>query len=129
MLLDIQERSDLQQLMEAFYSKALTDELIGFYFTEVVQLNMLKHLPLIVDFWESVLFDRGIYKGNAMKVHQDLHQKSPFKDEHFKRWISLFHATVDGLFAGDNAEKIKQRASSIATVMTIKTVYGGIGIK
>ncbi len=129
MLPDIQERNDLQLLMEAFYSKALTDETIGFYFTEVVQLNLLKHLPIIVDFWDSVLFETGIYKGNAMKVHQDLHQKSAFKDEHFKKWIALFHATVDRLYEGDNAEKIKQRASSIATVMTIKTVYGGIGIK
>ena len=129
MLPDIQERNDLQLLMEAFYSKALTDETIGFYFTEVVQLNLLKHLPIIVDFWDSVLFETGIYKGNSMKVHQDLHQKSAFKDEHFKKWIALFHATVDRLYEGDNAEKIKQRASSIATVMTIKTVYGGIGIK
>jgi hemoglobin len=64
-----------------------------------------------------------------MKVHQDLHEKSAFKEEHFKQWIFLFKATVDDLFQGDNAEKIKQRATSIATVMTIKTVYGGIGIK
>lgn len=126
---DITNRTDLTLLMEAFYSKALTDETIGYFFTEVVQLSMEKHLPLIVDFWDSVLFDAGIYKGNAINVHQQLHEKSPFRAEHFSRWIALFYETVDGLFEGDNAIKIKQRASSIATVMTIKTVYGKESIK
>ena len=34
--------------------------------------------------------------------------------------IKLFTTTVDELFAGSNAEQVKQRALSIATVMRIK---------
>jgi len=129
MKLDISNRADLENLMKAFYSKALVDESIGHYFTQVVQLDMEKHLPRITDFWETVVFDAGKYQGNTLKVHEDLHEKSPFQSDHFTRWIDLFKATVDELFAGENAEKIKSRAISIATVMNLKMVHGGAGLK
>ena len=129
MKLDISNRADLENLMKAFYSKALVDKSIGHYFTQVVQLDMEKHLPRITDFWETVDFDAGKYQGNTLKVHEDLHEKSPFQSEHFTRWIDLFKATVDELFAGENAEKIKSRAISIATVMNLKMVHGGAGLK
>jgi hemoglobin len=126
---DISNRVDLENLMKAFYSKALVDESIGHYFTQVVQLEMVKHLPRITDFWETVVFDAGKYQGNTLKIHEDLHEKSPFESAHFTRWIDLFKATVDEHFAGENAEKIKSRAISIATVMNLKMVHGGAGLK
>jgi hemoglobin len=126
---DILNREDLVLLMDCFYSKALTDATIGHYFTEVVQLSLEKHLPVITDFWETILFDTGKYYGNTMKVHEDLHEKSPFISAHFNRWIEMFKETVDENFEGNNAEKIKQRAISISTVMNIKMVHGGAGLK
>lgn len=126
---DILNREDLLLLMDRFYSKALTDATIGHYFTEVVQLNLQKHIPIITDFWETILFDTGKYNGNTMKVHEELHEKSPFKSEHFNRWMEMFKETVNENFEGNNAEKIKQRAISIATVMNIKMVHGGAGLK
>ncbi len=129
MKLDILNREDLLLLMDRFYSKALTDATIGHYFTEVVQLSLQKHIPVITDFWETILFDTGKYYGNTMKVHEDLNQKSPFVSEHFNRWMAMFKETVDENFEGNNAEKIKQRAISIATVMNIKMVHGGAGLK
>ncbi len=126
---DILNREDLELLMDRFYSKALTDATIGHYFTEVVQLNLEKHLPVITDFWETILFDTGKYYGNTMKVHEDLHGKSPFQSSHFNRWIDMFKETVDENFEGNHAEKIKQRATSISTVMNIKMVHGGAGLK
>ncbi len=126
---DIKTREDIIVLMDAFYQKALSDDLIGFFFTEVVQLNMEVHLPVIVDFWETVLFGVAKYKGNAMQVHQHIHQLSAFKDEHFERWLLLFTQTVNQFFAGDKAELAKQRAISIATMMKLKTIYGEHGLK
>ena len=126
---DISNRGDLEDLMKAFYSKALVDESIGHYFTQVVHLDLEKHIPRITDFWETVVFDAGKYQGNTMKVHEELHEKSAFQSAHFTRWIDLFKATVDECFEGENAEKIKSRAISIATVMNIKMVHGGAGLK
>ena len=126
---DITNREDLRNLMECFYTKALVDEIIGHFFTEVIQLNMEKHLPLIIDFWETVVFEKAKYKGNVLEVHQHIHQLSAFREEHFTRWVSLFKQTIDELYAGDHAELVKQRAESIATVMKIKLLHSGIGLK
>ena len=122
---DIGSREDISILMEKFYAKALTDDVIGFFFTGVVKLNMQAHLPVIVDFWETVLFDVAKYKGNAMQVHQHIHQLSAFTEQHFERWLLLFTQTVNELFEGDRSELAKQRAISIATMMKLKTIYKG----
>jgi hemoglobin len=124
---DIRNREDIVLLLERFYSKALVDETIGYFFTEVVPLNMETHIPLITDFWETVLFGKAAYRGNVMQVHQHIHQLSPFNDGHFKRWAQLFIETVEEMFEGDKATMAKQRAESVATLMRIKLVHGGIG--
>ncbi len=121
---DIESREDIEQLMRVFYAKAIPDEIIGHYFTQVIQMNMEQHLPVITDFWETVIFGVAKYKSNAIAVHQHLHAKSAFTDQHFERWVNLFQSTIDELFLGDKAELAKQRALSIATVMKIKTIHG-----
>jgi hemoglobin len=126
---DIETRKDIETLMNSFYSKALTDEIIGYFFTEVAPLNMAVHMPLIVDFWETVLLGKAAYKGNVMQVHQHIHHLSTFKEAHFERWVSLFHQTVNELYSGDHAELAKQRAESIATLMRIKLLHSGISNK
>jgi hemoglobin len=52
------------------------------------------------DFWEMVLFDGHAYKGNPMKTHLNLNEKSPLKKVHFDAWIDLFNETVNELFEG-----------------------------
>lgn len=126
---DIETRTDLELLMVNFYGKVLLDPVIGHFFTEVVKLDMDRHIPIIVDFWESVLFEKGSYQGNVLDVHERLHHLSAFRDVHFERWVTVFRETVDEMFAGANAEKLKQRATSIATVMKIKLIHGGIGLQ
>jgi len=123
---DITSRKEIEQLMHAFYAKAMTDELIGFYFTSIVPLQLDHHIPIITDFWEGILFGADKYQGNPMKIHEHIHHLAAFKDEHFNRWLLLFCNTTDELFEGENAARIKQRATSIATTMKIKLVYGGI---
>jgi hemoglobin len=123
---DITNRQDIEELLKSFYEKAFKDELIGFYFTEVVKLNLETHLPIIADFWETILLHSSKYNGDPMNVHKHIHALSPFKPEHFDRWVLLFQQTVSGIFEGNIAELAKQRAASIATVMKIKLLYGGI---
>src|SRR5260221_10223203 len=94
---DIEDRQDIETLMNAFYSKALIDDVIGYFFTEVVPLQMETHMPRIVDFWETVLLDKASYKGNVSEIHQRIHQLSAFTENHFSRWVFLFKETVDEL--------------------------------
>lgn len=120
---DIETREDIEQLMETFYGKVLHNEEIGFLFTEVAKLDLQKHLPIICDFWESALFQKVIYKGNVLGVHEHLNNLHKLTENHFSAWLGLFNETVDELFKGNNAEQIKIRALSIATVMRSKIVY------
>lgn len=121
--MDIENRDHIDQLMRAFYAKVIPDAVIGHYFTQVIQMDLEKHLPVIVDFWETVLFGVAKYKSNAIAIHQHLHEKSAFEDKHFTQWVKLFQSTVDELFEGEKAELAKQRALSIATVMKIKLLH------
>ncbi len=118
---DIKSREDIEFLIQTFYSKALKDKTIGHFFNEVVSLDLESHLPKMYDFWEMVLFDSSEYKGNPMKVHQDLNTKSAMNKTHFDVWISLFNETVDANFSGAKANHAKTRALSMATMIQIKT--------
>jgi hemoglobin len=117
---DIENRDDLLLLMQAFYKKLLSDNSINYLFTDVAKINIEHHFTVLVDFWDSILFQSGTYQKNAMQPHIALHQKSPLQKHHFETWLRYFKETVDELFAGDNAFVIKERAVSIATVMQIK---------
>lgn len=119
-LADITSREDIKLLIGSFYQKAMADEVIGFFFTQVVQLDMEKHMPTMYDFWETTLLHNPIYKDNPMKVHLALNGKHPMEDAHFDRWLMLFSETVDEHFSGPTAEMAKTRALSIATLMRIK---------
>ncbi len=55
-----------------------------------------------------------------MKIHLDIHNRTPLSKHHFNTWLGYFNYTVDELFEGSVATKAKQRALSIATVMQIK---------
>ena len=124
---DLENRTDIEKLLELFYSKALIDPLIGYFFTDVIPLDMKTHIPVIADFWETVLFGKAVYKGNVLDIHKHIHQLSAFTEAHFTRWVSIFKETVDQCYQGEKAELAKQRAESIATIMKLKTIYAGTG--
>jgi len=119
---DIRDKQDIIQIVDAFYDKVKQDKLIGHFFTEVIRVNWDKHLPKMYNFWDNVVFYTNNYSGNPMQAHKHIHALHAFTAADFNRWYQLFAATVDELFEGDNAELIKQRARSVATVMQIKIV-------
>lgn len=117
---DIRDRADVEQLVNRFYEKVRADDTIGFIFNDVARVDWEKHLPVMYDFWEGVLFFTGNYTGNPLVAHRRLNNVIQLNEEHFRRWLQLFHSTVDELFAGEKAELARQRATSIATVMQLK---------
>ena len=117
---DIENREDLHLLMQAFYKKLLSDDSINYLFTDVAKIDILQHIPVLVDFWDSILFKADTYRKNAMQPHMILHQKSSLQKSHFETWLRYFKETVDELFEGEIAFMAKERATSIATVMQIK---------
>jgi hemoglobin len=110
-------RADVEDLVVAFYGAAFADPLIGPIFTEGVKLDLDHHLPIMCDFWETVLFNTGLYRRNALQIHLTLHARHRLGVEHFDRWLVLWSITVDALFAGPVAERAKLQASRIAGSM------------
>jgi hemoglobin len=117
---DITQKEDIQLLVDSFYEKVLKDETIGYIFTDVAKLNVPEHMPIMYDFWSSVLLGTTAYKRNPMDKHFALNEKEPLKKEHFDRWLELWFETVDELFTGEIAKEAKNRASTIGRLMLFK---------
>ena len=111
---DIETRADCEQLVRAFYGRALTDPIIGFLFTDVAKLDLEQHVPRITNFWDTILLGARSYGGGAFRPHIELHFKVPLARGHFDRWLYLWTMTVDELFAGERAELAKSHAIRVA---------------
>ena len=117
---DITVRRDVACLVDMFYDRVRDDHLLGPIFDDVAHVDWTTHLPRMYDFWESVLFGRATYKGMPFVVHQQLARLTPLTPEAFARWLALFQATVDDLFAGATAEHAKESAARIAATLEYK---------
>jgi len=110
---DITAREDIVLLVNSFYSKVKKDELLAPKFQH---LDWPKHLPIMYNFWSSMLLGDQSYQGNPFQKHVAL----SIGVAHFDRWLKLFNQTVDENFAGPKAEETKSRAQSIAGVWQYK---------
>ena len=54
---DITTRNDLDILVELFYDKLLSDDLLQELFQQTVSDHLAAHLKIIADFWDSILLD------------------------------------------------------------------------
>jgi hemoglobin len=106
---DIITREDVKTLVNGFYDKVKTDELIGPVFSHVDWPN---HLPVMYDFWASILLGDQSYRGNPFQKHLPL----PLERRHFDRWLKLFTETVHENFTGEKAKEALDRAQSIAGI-------------
>lgn len=119
---DIRNKEDIKVLVDAFYHKIQTDERIGYLFTKIAVVNWEKHLPIMYDFWDNILFHTGNFDGNPMMKHRLLNDKSTLSETHFLHWTQLWRKTVDDLFEGEKADEVKIRAKNIAKAMMNKVI-------
>jgi hemoglobin len=111
---DIETHDDVEALVRAFYSQAMTDPIIGFIFTDVAKLDLEAHVPEITAFWETVLLGAKSYSGGAFAPHAALNMKVKLREGHFERWLQLWFGTVDELYAGETANLAKVHALRVA---------------
>ena len=58
---DIQNQDDLYLLVDEFYKRLLSDESIGYIFTDIVKIKLEEHLPILVTFWSQGILGTGGY--------------------------------------------------------------------
>jgi hemoglobin len=126
---DIQNHDDIRRLIDTFYNRVTADDLLGPIFNDVANVDWAHHLPVMYNFWEFLLLGGTQYTGNPIQKHHDLHARHALSPELFDRWVAIFGATVDDLFAGPTADSAKLRALAIGE--SWKPKFGphhGIGI-
>ena len=117
---EIQTRADIIVLIDTFYEKIKLNDLLRPIFIDIAQINFDHHMPILYDFWCTLLIGEMSYSRNAMEVHLQLNKKIPLTKSHFDEWLKLFMETVDEKYTGSKAEEAKYRASNIAGLMLYK---------
>jgi hemoglobin len=117
---DIETRNDIELLVKEFYAKVRKNETLGPIFDDIMKINWDHHIPILIDFWETILLDNPVYRRNAMGVHFEVNEKIKLLRQHFTTWLFLFDSTVDEYFEGDKAALAKKRAHDIANLMLFK---------
>jgi|LakMenEpi03Aug12_release.lakeMendotaPanAssembly.Ray.scaffolds.fasta_scaffold82643_2 hemoglobin len=115
--MQISSPSDIKTLVDRFYDKVNQDEILSPIFNEIMQVNWDTHLPIMYQFWGSLLLGEHSYTGNPMQKHIEISKIVPLGEKEFARWLELFNQNIDEHFTGPKAEEAKLRASNIARLM------------
>ncbi|WAX72140.1 group III truncated hemoglobin [Gallibacterium anatis] len=113
----LEDRNDIELLVNRFYDSLLADDRIGYMFTHLRGKHWQAHLEKMYRFWESNIFDMESYQGNPMLAHIKIHNRQPMSEEMFAIWLSHWQNTVNQLFHGEKAEKALFRAATIKDLM------------
>lgn len=114
---DLADRADIEALLRRFYGRVLVDDLLAEPFTQVRTRGLDAHIPVMCDFWETVLFRAGRYRGSALHAHRQVHHRIPVSSHHFVRWLTTWNKTVDEMYCGPVAGHAKVQAARIAWAM------------
>ncbi len=114
---DLATRADVEALLRRFYGQVLVDDILAEPFAEIRVNGLESHLPVMCDFWQTVLFRAGLYGGSAVRAHQLVHDRHVLTARHFLRWLKLWNSTIDQMYQGPVAEHAKIQATRIARAM------------
>jgi len=117
---DITSEADIKLLVDSFYSKVKTDDLLGPIFLGKIGDHWDNHLQTMYKFWGMALLGDSGYSGHPLSKHLQL----PVEETHFNRWLHLFFETLNEHFQGANVAEAMKKANLIArTFQTRITSY------
>ena len=117
---EIENRQDIEKLVETFYPRVKQDDVIGYIFNKKSNMVWETHIPVMYNFWDTILLGAQNYHGGVMFKHIQLDKKEPLTADHFSRWKNLFHGTVDEVFVGDHADEAKRWVEMMEKLMLFK---------
>lgn len=103
--------------MRRFYGRVLVDDVLAEPFAALRISDLDSHIPVMCDFWETVLFRAGLYRRSALQAHRQVHHRTSLSGRHFVRWLTTWNSTVDEMYHGPVAERAKTQAARIAWAM------------
>ena len=116
---DLQNLDDIRTLVDNFYGKVRSDELLAPIFNERIRDNWPVHLEKMYRFWQTVLLGEHTYMGSPFPPHANL----PVDKSHFEQWLKLFKETLDEQFSGEKTAEAKWRADKMAEMFLLRINY------
>lgn len=107
-------KEHIRCLVNHFYQKVQQDELLGPVFNKVVRVNWDEHIPLLCQFWNSVMLKTNEYHGNAYQKHVELKKLTTLNEEQVQRWLFLFNQEAINHLPNEAAHAIISKAALIA---------------
>lgn len=112
----------IKTLVSHFYQKVQNDEILGPVFNDVAKVDWDHHIPLICEFWNSIMLKTNEYHGNAYRKHVLLGDKTEVTEKHFARWLALFEEEAFKHLPDQAARSITEKAHMIASSLRIGTI-------
>jgi len=100
----------IEVVLRAFYERVREDPQLAEVFSVVEDWD--EHITRLSEFWSSLMFTSGRYKGNPVSMH--LVHRELIEPEMFDRWLELWEKTTSELVARDIALQMQAKASRIA---------------
>jgi hemoglobin len=113
---DLDTPEEIAEMVRRFYADVAQDDLLGPMFNDVAQVDWSEHLPKLTAFWCRALLGQPGYSGNPFAAHAEVHRKRAFTSAHFRRWLSLFHETLELGWVGPRADRAAELADNVARV-------------
>ena len=102
----------IHAVVHGFYDAIRNDDLLGPIFNGVIAPEAWPiHLAKMCDFWSSVLLRTTRYDGRPLPPHLRI---DALGEPHFRRWLTLFRATVRQTCPPQVADLFMDRALRIA---------------
>ena len=115
---DLDTRTDIHDLVVAFYREVVFDDLLAPIFDEVAETDWAVHIPRLIDYWCTILLAERCYHGALLEAHREVHRQHAFGAEHFDRWYQLWVAAIDERWRGPRAEQAKTHAATTAGLIS-----------
>jgi hemoglobin len=109
---DLLDEAMVRAVVYGFYDEIRRDDLLGPVFTGAIAPDAWpRHLEKMCDFWSATLLGTARYGGRPLPPHLSI---EGLGEAHFRRWLTLFRATVRRICPPDVAGLFIGRALRIA---------------
>jgi hemoglobin len=115
-------KEHIKKLVIHFYQKVRNDEMLGPIFNNVAKVDWEHHIPLICQFWNSIMLKTNEYHSNAYQKHVILGVKTNLTEAHFIRWLTLFQEEAFKHLPVVEAQLIIDKATIIASSLKMGAI-------
>lgn len=119
---EVLDEAMIHAVVHGFYDGIRGDALLGPIFNgAIAPVDWPVHLAKMCDFWSATLLRTDRYEGRPLPPHLAIPE---LHEQHFRRWLTLFLATVERLCPPEVADLFLDRALRIAHSFRLAIAFG-----